>query len=426
MFSAVSSSLPGEMMPLPFPAVDLGPGDSRSSRIRALTRPPSGSNHGSEMPCSTESAFDETADSCRATPTWPQCEAIATSVRGPTRGCLSQGAAMMPNMRSGFARGRGKQLVAETEFSVIYDGDLVREHSIPVRDLAPALLALGELFSEANRIIHPLGVDVRLEVKATDTGSFDLHLILKTIEDAERFLSGDVGTSLANLTTIVIGPTTSILALIAWLRRRKRGSEEPSDDPNTVRFVTEDGDSLEVPRDVAALYDSLEVRKLAREAIIPIERDGIDTVEFKRAETTIRLTKDDAASFEVEAGEAETETLQATNTGEYELRIENVPLESPDAAWRFNDGDRSFRATMLDEGFVRGIENRTETFASGDILRAVLRHRQYRSSASNRRRNEYAVLEVRSRVQADPPSRQLSLGDGAESPSVTDVEGDVV
>lgn len=50
---------------------------------------------------------------------------------------------------------------------------------MPVRDLAPALLALGNLFTEASDALYPEREPVALGLVATDIGSFEAHLILE-------------------------------------------------------------------------------------------------------------------------------------------------------------------------------------------------------------------------------------------------------
>jgi hypothetical protein len=70
--------------------------------------------------------------------------------------------------------------MAETAFRVAYDGPALATGRMPVRDLAPALLALGDLFAEASQVIYPEGKPVALSIKATEEGSFDVHLILES------------------------------------------------------------------------------------------------------------------------------------------------------------------------------------------------------------------------------------------------------
>lgn len=69
------------------------------------------------------------------------------------------------------------RVAAETGFSVVVDGPTLADGQMSVRDLAPALLALGELFAEASVIAYPAREPVALNIKATDKGSFDANLI---------------------------------------------------------------------------------------------------------------------------------------------------------------------------------------------------------------------------------------------------------
>jgi hypothetical protein len=43
---------------------------------------------------------------------------------------------------------------SSSEFSVVYDGEALAENLMDVRDLAPALLALGEAFEIANGVLN--------------------------------------------------------------------------------------------------------------------------------------------------------------------------------------------------------------------------------------------------------------------------------
>ncbi len=66
---------------------------------------------------------------------------------------------------------------AESEFSVVYDGEALQDGSIDVHDLAPALLGLGDLVSEANREVTGGQVPVALRVRSDfERGSFHVNL----------------------------------------------------------------------------------------------------------------------------------------------------------------------------------------------------------------------------------------------------------
>src|SRR4051812_44184432 len=66
--------------------------------------------------------------------------------------------------------------MAEARFSVSYDGPALADGRMPVRDLAPALLALGDVFGEASQVLFPDQEPVALDIRATGEGSFAVYL----------------------------------------------------------------------------------------------------------------------------------------------------------------------------------------------------------------------------------------------------------
>jgi hypothetical protein len=68
--------------------------------------------------------------------------------------------------------------MAETAFDLTYEGDAIAEGRMPIRDLAPALLALGEMFAEASELVEPSRPPASLNIEATGKDSFVVHLVL--------------------------------------------------------------------------------------------------------------------------------------------------------------------------------------------------------------------------------------------------------
>lgn len=69
--------------------------------------------------------------------------------------------------------------MAHTEFGVAYDGPALADHTMDVRDLAPALLALGDLFVAAGRVVEKDAEPPSLQIRATAGGSFVVDLALQ-------------------------------------------------------------------------------------------------------------------------------------------------------------------------------------------------------------------------------------------------------
>jgi hypothetical protein len=175
--------------------------------------------------------------------------------------------------------------VAETTFGVVYDGPALAAGRMPVRDLAPALLALGDLFAEASQVIYPDAGPVSLSVEATDRGSFDVRLILEAKDLWDQIVNvfgSDEVTALANLQNLVIGTGgfVGLFALIKRLRGRRITSQESLPDPGQVRITLNDGTKLEIPTDVARLHGRISIRRKVRDVVAPVAREGVDKVRF--------------------------------------------------------------------------------------------------------------------------------------------------
>ena len=63
----------------------------------------------------------------------------------------------------------------EAKIRIAYDGEALRTGTMNVRDLAPALIALSDLFEESNKVLNDKDSAVQLRVQSDfRTGSFDV------------------------------------------------------------------------------------------------------------------------------------------------------------------------------------------------------------------------------------------------------------
>lgn len=313
-------------------------------------------------------------------------------------------------------------VMAETTFGVTYEGPALADGRMPVRDLAPALLALGELFTEASTILYPDRPPVALDIHATHESSFEVDLILKAVEGAwdttEQLFGGDGATALVNLKELVLGGSAvGLMELIKWLRGRRIASAEPvpidddAPDPGNVRVtIAEDGEtSLEVPSEVLRLHGSVTVRSNAKEVVRPVERQGVES--FKATsdrQVTISVGKADLLAFDAIEPPEEEEELQ---DNERDTTVQIVAISWNEAnKWRFSEGaaDSSFYARIEDPAFWDGIE-RAEAFRKGDLLKCRLRTIQRK--VDDRLEVEYQIVEVYEHIEVTQVrGEQLNIG----------------
>jgi hypothetical protein len=122
------------------------------------------------------------------------------------------------------------KVLAKYEFSVRYAGEALVDGRIPIRDLAPSLLALSEAFQEIQQITHPYQQPVSLDIKASEKGSFIVDLILANGNDllssAIDLLNGNESEALRNLIELATGFTAAVIFITKVgkkkIKRKKR------------------------------------------------------------------------------------------------------------------------------------------------------------------------------------------------------------
>ena len=140
-----------------------------------------------------------------------------------------------------------------------------------VRDLAPALLALGQAFDRANSLLNGDRASIGLSIRATRPGSFEVELFLQQVlEGAGDVLTGDLFTSAANLTEMVVGGPIIGMGLFTLLKRlRGRKPNISTQQPDGVVFEAENIRLL-VPTEVVRLYSDKPIRDQLEAFVRPL------------------------------------------------------------------------------------------------------------------------------------------------------------
>lgn len=294
-------------------------------------------------------------------------------------------------------------------FHLVYDGPALAEHRMEVRDLAPALVAMGDLMERANALVNGDRARVAVNVRASfKEGSFgiDLELVQGLVDQLLNLANHSRVTGLLNLAGLLglLGGGYSVITLIRTLRHRSPRRIEPVDGDKVRIHI--DAEVVVVERAVIELYQDWKLRK-ALEALIarPLEREGVDSVALvDHARQEVWLSIDKAESRLFVAPSPEIEELPA------EEFVANLQLVSvafrEDNKWRFTDGATTFHAAVRDAAFLDRVGRNQEAFAKDDVIKARVRRRQQLGPDGLRSDYEIiAVLEHRS----SSPKVQLNL-----------------
>lgn len=289
--------------------------------------------------------------------------------------------------------------MSHTHFQVVYDGPALAGSTIDVRELAPALLAFGEVLEQANHTLNGGRAQVSLRVSASfKSGSFgiDFSVVQRLIDQALSLFKEPAVVSarqLADQLGFVYGKaaavTVGVLGLIRWLRNRKI-SRVVLLEHDRVR-VEVDGDAIETERRTIELLRNFKLRLALQQAIAdPLAREGFDSVAIATdpAEGFVVIERAEREFFVAPVLVAET---LADDVLPAKLQLVNVSFRDENK-WRFFDGNTSFHAAIADVEFLGRVQAGDETFAAGDILDVQLRRRQLLDGESMR--NDFEVVKV--------------------------------
>ena len=293
---------------------------------------------------------------------------------------------------------------SKAEVSIAYIGPAVEEGLMDVRDLAPALLALGALCEESNRLLNPGRAEVSVLMQAVKPGSFEVEL--QVWQQLITLISGaDIRNAPAILTHLgfgFAGGAGAISVMKLWRRLKGRPAKGSTLKNGSVQINVSGDINVNVPPDVMKLYGSQKVQRDLRKFLRPLAGWGIDELQFKKGDEVV-----DSIDH-VEAQEALHASRRETHWEDYEgtYRVVKPSFDSK-YKWTFADDDMAFDARVVDGEFNERLAAGLIDFASGDELRIRVRRRTTQTGDSPR--TTFTVLKV---LDHRPATRRQGLQPG--------------
>ncbi|MCY4186423.1 MAG: hypothetical protein OXC82_10590 [Rhodobacteraceae bacterium] len=278
--------------------------------------------------------------------------------------------------------------------SISYEGPALETGTMDVSVLAPALLALGELFRTANEEIYGDRTKVKVNVVATKAGSFevDLSLIQGMGEQIKDFFFGDdvdIVIKLAALIGIpgaVCGSTITLIQLYKWIKGR---FVDKIEDKGDKTLLTIDEDNIEIDTILWMLYKNPNIRQALHTLITkPLDEEGINGFKIADEIAEEKVEKDEADYFRFKDLD---NTIIKDEIYQKYLTIVSLTFKQNNK-WRFDDGNTTYSVSIDDESFIEEVLEGKYRFAVKDVLHCKVRFKQFVQNGSLK--SEYSIVKV--------------------------------
>ncbi len=301
--------------------------------------------------------------------------------------------------------------MTKVRFKIAFEGEPFEGGEIDVRDLAPTLLAFGNVVQAANKSLNGDRADARLKVAATEQACFEAALTMDVswVTDMldvvaahpQRVVAADQLMELLLKGGAIGG---GLFAAIKFLKGKRPEKVEPQGDGSTE--ITVNQTTIVVSDKTVQLLQDLPTReaiedlgrKAARVEGLENLRLGVDTDAIE----AVRLSQADLPSLKVPP-EPDEPDVEVTNREAW-LKIVSVHFRDG-YKWRFSDGgERPFTAEVEDQTFLNQVQEGLVAMNANDTIRCRLREEQSLSTS-----NLIKTVFVEEVIDYRPGARQMNL-----------------
>lgn len=199
-------------------------------------------------------------------------------------------------------------MASRENFTITYDGEALKNSAMDVRDLAPALLAFGDLLKEANRIVNGDRACAKVYIQAFKQGSFGIEFAVEIQSLAGYVMNlltpgSQVRTALELLGLLGLSPVTIGTSL--WYVTKKLKGKTPYDaieiEKDKVQLTwideNEQNQTAVVPKPVAQMLTDKSVREALEKAVSPVKNEGISSMFLGDTKTGYALANTEEADY---------------------------------------------------------------------------------------------------------------------------------
>lgn len=284
-------------------------------------------------------------------------------------------------------------------FVLVYDGAALEDGSMDIRQLAPALLAVGDLFERANNLLNENRAHISVRVAAVEHGSFVLHLDLwqTVFEQVKTLFSLENISTISDLVDNLFGKAAGVVGVFELIRllRGKKAKRRRTLQNGNVELELPDGSRAEASPKTLDLYEDQRIRQDAAEAVKPVQSEGIDSFEVRRSGQVIeRVEKPDVPNFQQAAEKPDYRDADPAIASSAKRAVEIIkPSFADDLVWTVSGGEgERFTAKMADPNFQERVDRGEVFFKKGDLAIVEVATKSW--VVDGKLRSEHEITEV--------------------------------
>lgn len=307
---------------------------------------------------------------------------------------------------------------------LIYEGPALRNHLMDVQELAPALMAMGDLCQEANRVLNRERTQVKVFINSDfERGSFlinceviqSLYELVNLIKDPRVMTAKELLEWLG-----IIGGLTGGYGLFKYLkirRGRKIGLVEFTKSNKGENIVSiqckGDNNTFCIPQRVYELGEDKNIIQACKGIVKPLKSLDIDCVKFKdKSGVQESVDKSDADAIIGTELESKEEEIVKPQIVDARLTVHTLSFDTKPIKWKFKYGSDVISVDVSETDIPEETIKRGYARV-GDNYKAKLEITE-RKTETGGYVNDYKIIEVLE-FAPGPPQLKLHYGDETTS-----------
>jgi hypothetical protein len=256
-------------------------------------------------------------------------------------------------------------------------GEALKDGSMDVKEFAPILIALDDLFDETNKYLTHGGDKITIKINSKiEKGSFEcfIEIIKSSYQQVIEVLNSKDVIALVNFLAILGISGFGGLGLFQLIKKSK--GEKPiniTQINNSITIEFKGEEPIVVDKSVYDIFNNPRTRDASVRIVRPLRNEGFDNIEiYHKSKIAVTVNKSEAKFFKPLFEEGDKHISEAVRI----FQIVALSFNEKNK-WRLTDGKAIIYVSILDEDFRNRIKSGEIRFGKNDYFKVKLRITQW-------------------------------------------------